>query len=157
MKPEELMAELVVTERFFNRSTAALTEEDSGFRPTDNIWTVAQQVAHVAQSNDWFIDGCSRPEGFDLDFSKHNKEVEKVQSLSEAKKWLAQSFAAAKDYFGSRSEAELRRPLPDGPVMSGLPIGACVSAIMDNAAHHRGALTVYARLLGKEPPMPYSE
>jgi uncharacterized damage-inducible protein DinB len=26
---------------------------------------------------------------------------------------------------------------------------------VEHTAHHRGALTVYSRLLGKVPPMPY--
>ena len=37
--------------------------------------TVAQQVAHAAQTIDWFIEGASRPEGFDLDFEKHAKAL----------------------------------------------------------------------------------
>jgi len=32
-----------------------------------------------------------------------------------------------------------------------------IGAISDHTAHHRGALTVYARLLGKEPKMPYMD
>ncbi len=31
-----------------------------------------------------------------------------------------------------------------------------ISAITDHTSHHRGALSVYARLLGKVPAMPYA-
>jgi uncharacterized damage-inducible protein DinB len=41
--------------------------------------------------------------------------------------------------------------------MGGLPRYAIVSALTDHTAHHRGALTVYARLLGLVPPMPYMD
>ena len=41
--------------------------------------------------------------------------------------------------------------------MGGLPRSAIFGAITDHTAHHRGALTVYARLLGKTPPMPYMD
>jgi uncharacterized damage-inducible protein DinB len=41
--------------------------------------------------------------------------------------------------------------------MGGLPRHSVVSALMDHTAHHRGALTVYARLLGKVSPMPYMD
>jgi uncharacterized damage-inducible protein DinB len=34
---------------------------------------------------------------------------------------------------------------------------AIFGAITDHTAHHRGALTVYARLNGIVPPMPYME
>ena len=39
--------------------------------------------------------------------------------------------------------------------MSGAPRLAVVSGIVDHTAHHRGALSVYCRLLNKVPPMPY--
>ena len=41
--------------------------------------------------------------------------------------------------------------------MGGVPRAAILSGITDHTAHHRGALTVYARLLGKTPPMPYAD
>jgi len=52
---------------------------------------------------------------------------------------------------------ELMRPLPAGPGVGGAPAMAVVYAIQDHSAHHRGALTVYSRLVGKTPIMPYGE
>ncbi len=46
-------------------------------------------------------------------------------------------------------------PLPEGPVMGGAPRMAIISAIEEHTAHHRGALSVYSRLLGLGPPVPY--
>ena len=45
------------------------------FRPQEDMMTAAQQVAHTAQTLDWFIEGAARPEGFDLDFEKHVKAL----------------------------------------------------------------------------------
>ena len=45
--------------------------------------------------------------------------------------------------------------MPEGPVMGGQPGSEVVRAMIEHTAHHRGALTVYSRLLGKVPPMPY--
>jgi uncharacterized damage-inducible protein DinB len=39
--------------------------------------------------------------------------------------------------------------------MGGQPISDIVWAMVEHTAHHRGALTVYSRQLGKVPPMPY--
>ena len=50
---------------------------------------------------------------------------------------------------------ELSQTLPEGPVMGGAPRLAAVSAIVEHTAHHRGALTVYSRLAGYTPNMPY--
>jgi uncharacterized damage-inducible protein DinB len=41
--------------------------------------------------------------------------------------------------------------------MGGQPRHSIIGALIDHTAHHRGALTVYARLLSKVPPMPYGE
>jgi uncharacterized damage-inducible protein DinB len=41
--------------------------------------------------------------------------------------------------------------------MGGVPRFAITNALTDHTAHHRGALTVYARLLGLVPPMPYMD
>ncbi len=117
--------------------------------------TVAQQVAHTAQTLDWFIQGVSRPEGFDLNFEKHAREIEQVVSLATARKMLADSFADAVQFLQSKSADELAAPLPPGPIMAGQPISNVVWAMVEHTAHHRGALTVYSRLLGKVPAMPY--
>ncbi len=118
--------------------------------------TVAQQVAHAAQTLDWFVTGASRPEGFDLDFAKHAQEVAAVTSLAAARTWLDKSYANAINFLSSRSPEQLAQPLPAGPVMGGMPISDITWAMIEHTAHHRGALTVYSRMLGKTPVMPYA-
>jgi uncharacterized damage-inducible protein DinB len=157
MTADQLIGDLKASEEFFGRSSRCLGEEDSGFRPAEGSWTAAQQVAHVAKTIDWFIEGASRLEGFDLNFERHAAETSAVTSLAKAREWLARSYEAARRFFGSLSEAELKRPLPDGPVMGGMPVWQIAGAIVEHTAHHRGALTVYSRLLGKVPAMPYGE
>ena len=149
------IAELSAVEEYFNRSTNALTEDLSGFAPAPDTMTTAQQVAHAALVIDWFMEGAFRPEGFDMDFEEHGRIVAKVTSLAAARAWFAKSIAEAKAAIAAKSDEELMAPIADGPVMGGVPRVAIVSAINDHTAHHRGALTVYARLNGKVPPMPY--
>jgi len=152
-----LIEELKSTSEFFNRSTSCLSEEDSGFSPSPGTWTAAQQVAHTAQTIDWFVNGMFDPSGFDLDFEKLGREVAACQSLAEAHQWFEDAVARAVKAVESRSESDLLAPLPEGPVMGGAPRAAVISAIVDHTAHHRGALTVYSRLLGKVPKMPYMD
>jgi uncharacterized damage-inducible protein DinB len=116
------------------------------------MMTAAQQVAHAAQTLDWFVDGASRREGFDLDFEKHARELDGVKSLAFARGLLDAAYAKAIDFVRTQ---DLTRPLPAGPVMGGQPIGDIVWAMVEHTAHHRGALTVYSRSLGKVPAMPY--
>ncbi|HEX2224787.1 MAG TPA: DinB family protein [Thermoanaerobaculia bacterium] len=156
MTPEYLVQELKAAKEYFDRSTRCLSEADSQFSPAAGTWTVAQQVAHAAQTVDWFFEGAFRPEGFSMDFDKHMAEVAEVRSLAAARAWLDRSFDQAAAQIESRSAEELAQPLPAG-IMEGMPRAAIVGAIVDHTAHHRGVLTVYSRLLGKVPAMPYMD
>ena len=68
---------------------------------------------------------------------------------------LEAAYANAIHFLRSRSPEDLARPLPPGPVMGGQPITEIVWAMVEHTAHHRGALTVYSRMIGKVPVMPY--
>ena len=154
-QPNVFVAQLLASKDFFERSTRVLGEADSQFRPQDGMMTAAQQVAHTAQTLDWFVEGAARSEGFDLDFEKLAKALESVTSLAAARQLLDTAYGNAVQFLGSRSAEDMAKPLPPGPVMGGQPISDIVWAMVEHTAHHRGALTVYSRMLGKVPPMPY--
>ncbi len=157
MDPKALSRQLRETKEWFDRSSRCLTEEDSAFAPSEGAMTAAQQVAHVANTVDWFVEGAFRPEGFDLDFEASAKKILAVTSLAEARAWVDRAFDGAVEAISSRTPEELAEPLPPGPVMGGAPRAYIVSGIADHTSHHRGALTVYARLRGHVPAMPYME
>jgi len=157
MLKEGLIEQLSNSQEYFERSTSCLTEEHSGFRPNDELMTVAQQVAHVAATVDWFFDGAFSGNGFDMDFEAHVEEYMGVDSLTAARERLVSEYDKARAAIESRSEEELTALLPEGPVMGGAPVFAIVSGIYDHTAHHRGALTVYSRQLGLVPPLPYMD
>ena len=154
---QQALGELQAAHEYFNRSTRNLTEAHSGFAPADGMMTAAQQVAHVAHTIDWFVQGAFRPEGFDMDWESHAKVAGGYTSLADARAWFERAVAAATAKVEHLSDADLMVPLPDGPIMGGIPRIAIFGAINDHTAHHRGALTVYARLNGVVPPMPYME
>lgn len=151
------LGEISAAHEYFTRSTRNLTEAHSSYAPAPGMMTVAQQVAHAAQTIDWFIEGAFRPEGFDLDFAAHAVAVNAVTSLTAAREWFDKAIAHAKEVIAAQSDADLMVLLPPGPVMGGMPRVAMIGAITDHTAHHRGALTVYARLQGITPPMPYMD
>ncbi len=147
--------QLLASKDFFARSTRVLEEADSNFRPKPEMLTVAQHVAHVAHTLHWFVQGVSRPEGFDFDFEGHAKALESVTSLTTARDMLEDGFAHAIEFIKSCTPEFLATPLPAGPIMGGQPNSDIVWAMVEHTAHHRGALAVYSRLLGKVPVMPY--
>ena len=134
-----------------------MTEAHSAYVPAAGMMTAAQQVAHAAQTIDWFIQGGFRPEGFSMDFEAHATIVHGVTSLSAAREWFGRAIQAAKATVAGMSDADLLVALPPGPIMGGAPRIAVFGAITDHTAHHRGALTVYARMQGVVPPMPYMD
>ncbi len=157
MSIQALLNQVAGMKDFFDRSTRVLEEADSTFAPREGMFTVAQQVAHAAQTVDWFVQGAFAPGGFDLDFERADREVRAFTSLKAAREYWDRANAAAQAAVKSHSEADWSAALPAGPVMGGQPRTHIFGAMMDHSAHHRGALTVYSRLLGKVPPMPYMD
>jgi len=155
MTPDAAIISLNSAKQFFDKSTSCFAEEDSGFTPQEGCFTVAQQVAHVAQTIDWFVEGVFGGKGFDEDFVAHETRVRGVTSLTEAREWWSRAMDGALAAWGTSSAQELAKPIENDNIMGGAPKGAALNGITDHTAHHRGALTVYARLLGKVAPMPY--
>jgi uncharacterized damage-inducible protein DinB len=157
MLKDGLLKELASAKEFLDRSTRPLTDEHSTFAPKEGLFTVAQQLAHIAQTVEWFYDGAFSEKGFDMDFESMTAEVLKVTKVSDARAWLDRAFAQVTEITAAKSEQEWLTPLPQDSIMGGEPRLAVVSALTDHTAHHRGALTVYQRLLGLVPPMPYMD
>ncbi|MCC6537030.1 MAG: DinB family protein [Bryobacterales bacterium] len=154
---QQAIGEVAAAHEFFNRSTRGLTEAQSAYAPAEGMMTAAAMVAHTAQTIEWFVEGAFRPEGFDMDFEGAAAKTNACTSLADAKAWFEKAVASAKEVLATKSDADLLAPLPEGPIMGGLPRMAIIGAITDHTAHHRGALTVYARLNQIVPPMPYME
>lgn len=157
MNKDAMQAQLASMKEYFERSSRVLEEADSAFAPKDGMFTAAQVTAHVAQTIDWFFSGAFAAGGFDLDFERMDKEVRGVASLKAAREWLNRAWASAEESIKAHSDAEWAVPLPEGPIMGGMPRHVILGALFDHTAHHRGALTVYSRLRGKVPLMPYME
>lgn len=156
MTPAEIQILLKNVQDYFDRSTRPLGEEHSGFTAQEGLFTVAGHVAHVAQTIDWFFEGAFGSE-WSMDFETMDRQVRGVRSLEAAREWFAQSVEKAVEIAGSHSADEWAAPFPPNPIMGEVPRNSIISAIVDHTAHHRGALTVYQRLLGLTPPMPYMD
>jgi len=151
------VAQLEAAREYFNRSTRNLREEDSTFAPVEGMMTAAQQTAHAAHTVGWFVEGAFQAEGFDMNWEEHSRIVMAYTSLAAANAWFNKEIDKAVAFVVGKSDAELSASLPPGMIMGGLPRMAVFGGLTDHTAHHRGALTVYARLKGIVPPMPYME
>jgi len=152
---ELLRHELESSKEFFERSSRVLQEEHSGFAPTPDQYTAAGQVAHTALTVDWFLAGAFGS-GWDFNFEEHDRQARAVTSLAVARQMLEEAYGRAIAATVEKSEEEWLQPFADDSIMQG-PKTAVVFEIVEHSAHHRGALTVYSRLLGLKPLMPYME
>ncbi len=153
---ENLKETLRSMREYFNRSTRPLSEEHSGFAPQEGLYTVAGIVAHVAQTVEWFFDAAFAKD-WNMDFEGMDKEVRSVTSLAQARAWFERAVEKALQEVSAHSEEEWASLFPPNPIMGEAPRFSILGAVTDHTAHHRGALTVYQRLLGLKPPMPYMD
>ncbi len=154
---EGLIEQLKTTRQFFLNTIDCLSEEDSTFAPNEEMYTVAQHIGHSAHSITWFIDGAFGPDGFDMNFDGHVERMKKYSSFTQAVDEFKQAIDEAIQRIDKSTTEELMTPIPEGQIMAGAPKVAVIGGLADHTAHHRGALTVYVRLLGKVPQMPYGE
>ena len=155
MDRERLINTIKLTKLFFDKSTSKLEEADSAFTPKEGMYTTAQQVAHVAQTIDWFMEGAFSDSGMDMDFVKHNKKILACTSITEARAWHEKSNNELLKRLTELPEEEWDKPIA-GPVMGGSPRSSIIGGLEEHTSHHRGALAVYQRLIGKVPEMPYA-
>jgi uncharacterized damage-inducible protein DinB len=152
---ERLVKELESAKKLFATTTSVFTAEDATFAPDPILYTVAGHIAHAADTIEWFIEGAFGA-GWNLDFETLNTKVRAVESLAESRAWMDRAFGTAIGTVDSADEETLAGPISDTRIMGGAPRMAIVNGIVDHTAHHRGSLAVYARLIGKAPPMLYS-
>ncbi|MCW8848427.1 MAG: DinB family protein [Melioribacteraceae bacterium] len=152
---EGLIKELEIQQTFLLNTISCLSEEDSGFKPKDKMYTVAQHIGHAAETIDWFMEGAFG-NGFEMNFDNYEEKMkEKYNSFDDSVKLLKEATARGIEAIKNASDAELMAPIT-GEIMKGAPKLSVIGGITDHTAHHRGALAVYARLLDRVPMMPYS-
>ena len=149
-------AEIVRNERkFLNNVLKDFKPENGDFRATDDMMTVTQQIRHIAVTAKWFREGAFGA-GFDMDFEKLDATLKEPATLEEALAELDAVYDANIAFLESLSAEELQAPMSPNPLFGEAPRMAVISAEVDHTAHHRGALSVYLRLLGVTPTMVYA-
>ena len=154
-RPDVVAETLAHAHRFFRRSTSVLSEQHADYAPVEGLMTVKEHVAHVGHSVDWFLDAIEQGE-YDMDFERHAADIGAVPSLEAAFAWVDRAFDRVAKYLANSTAESLAELQPENAIMNG-PKGSVFAALVEHTAHHRGALTVYSRLQGLVPPIPYLE
>ena len=154
MMKDGLITQMKMQEKFFLNTIDCLTEDDSNFKPQEEMYTIAQHIGHTAETIDWFFEGAFGENGFDMNFVNYAETMKKYTSFDESVKYFKEATANGIKTIELHTHEELLAPIK-AEIMNGDPKMVIVNAIVDHTAHHRGSLAVYARLLGKKPQMPY--
>ena len=127
-----------------SKAAAAMSEEDYAFKPTSDVRSFGQLLAHVADSNYGF---CSVAKGEKAPVSG----IEKSKSTkADIQKALAESFSYCDDAFASMSASQAHSMVP----FRGRQRAAIEVLIFRNyhGLLHYGNVITYMRLRGKVPP-----
>ncbi len=134
--------------RNVNQSAEQMPEADFAFKPTDQVRTFGQILAHIAGANYVF---CSAARGEKSPFAEDHLEklgkakADIVKALNESMTYCDAAYTSLTD----RSAAEsIAMPF-------GMGNAARASALINNAVHlqeHYGNLVTYFRIKGMVPP-----
>jgi len=122
----------------------AMSEEDYAFKPTPEVRSFGQLLAHIADSNYLF---CS--EASDEDRPARGVEKTKIKK-ADIDKALTDSFTYCGQVYAAMTEAKARTIVQFGN--QPLPALAVLIFKTVHNAQHYGNVTTYMRLLGKVPP-----
>ncbi len=171
--------------QFFRRTLQAFEEQDAAFQPRPEMLSVAGHIHHVIAGLELFLAGVfpamerfqgrewrsRRGEGqtwlglgpgfTSMEWTKvSNEDLSGADGgeapLAFALRAFEETMDLAAELYGQLSRQELLMMLPENPIQLRTPQEA-LEIMLDHTAHHRGALAQYARLLDREPKIPYFE
>lgn len=122
-----------------------MPEKHLHFRPTEEVWTFAQQITHIADGN---LLMAAPLRGDKREFVGAPRDLDAAAlapHLETSFKYVLEAFEALRDD-GMDEAVEF--------MGSSEPRWELTYRILDHVAHHRGQALVYLRLKGIQPP-PY--
>ncbi len=124
----------------------AMPEEKYGFKPTEEVFSYAGQLLHLAGGNYWFfatMKGEKSPQPEDA-FKPEGKTKSDVVSM------VGESFAFGDGVVSTLTEDAVQKEVAWGK--NKLALWKVFLFCVDHITHHRGQMVVYLRLNGITPP-----
>ncbi|WP_025764872.1 DinB family protein [Dyadobacter tibetensis] len=124
----------------------AMPEAGYALKPTPEIRSFGEQMAHLADANYAFASGASGMQ------NPSKTSLEKQGELSKAA--LTQSVAESYDFVLKAIESMNDADFDKSIKLFGMDInaGSALDKAFEHQSHHRGQCTVYLRLNGTKPP-----
>jgi uncharacterized damage-inducible protein DinB len=121
-------------------------EEKYDFRPNPSQRTFAEQLLHVAGSNDLFTDVAKGKKPVD-DESRAN-----YKSKAAVVAYLRKSFGEGAAMIREKGEKGMTQTVMDSESGQRLPLLALAWELIEHSGEHYGQLAVYYRVAGMVPP-----
>ena len=121
-------------------------EDKYDFRPVSGQRTFAEQLLHVAGSNDLFSDIASGKKAVDDEDRAH------FPGKSAVVAYLKKSFEIGAAAITAKGEAGLSEAVVDSESGQRLPLAALGWELAEHSGEHYGQLVVYYRVAGLVPP-----
>ncbi len=124
----------------------AMPEDKYVFKPTEEVFSYAEQLLHLAGANYWFF---STLKGVKPPMSEDALKAE-GKSGAEVKKLLEDSFTYGDEVVNGMDDASAAAEVTMGK--NKLAAWKLLLFCADHITHHRGQTVVYLRLNGIKPP-----
>jgi uncharacterized damage-inducible protein DinB len=121
-------------------------EDKYDFKPTPAQRSFAEQLLHVAGSNDYFTDVAAGKKPTDDESRDHYKTKATVVA------YLKKSFAAGSEMIKSKGDAGLAQTVEMAESHDVVPLADLAYGLIEHAGEHYGQLAVYYRVAGLVPP-----
>jgi uncharacterized damage-inducible protein DinB len=124
----------------------AMPDEKYGFKPTEEVFSFAEQLLHLAGANFWFFAS--------IKGEKPPQPEEALKAEGKTKKdviaMVEESFAFGDAVVDGLTEDTMNKEITMGE--NKLIMWKLLLFCVDHIAHHRGQMVVYLRLNGIKPP-----
>jgi uncharacterized damage-inducible protein DinB len=125
-----------------------LTDEDLGWRPGSDQYTLGQQFLHIAQSEDFQIQAHLN---HDWDYERARFPARELM-VDELRALLNETRSRTTAALSELDEDRLKEPVDHG---KGQPIQTLrwwLWLLVEHEVHHKAQIAVYLRQMGKIPP-----
>jgi uncharacterized damage-inducible protein DinB len=121
-------------------------EDKYDYRPHPSQRTFAEQLLHVAGSNDYFTDIAQGKKPTDDESRANHKTKADIVA------YLKKSFAEGAAQIQKEGDAGMNRPVVEGEGGRTVPLSDLTYGLVEHGGEHYGQLVVYYRVAGMVPP-----
>jgi uncharacterized damage-inducible protein DinB len=121
-------------------------EDKYDFKPHPTQRSFAEQLLHVAGSNDYFTDIAQGKKPIDDESRANHKTKADIVA------YLKKSFAEGATQIQKEGDAGMNRPVVEGEGGRTVPLSDLAYGLVEHGGEHYGQLVVYYRVAGMVPP-----